>query len=421
MSDIKVYKFGGASVKDATSVKNISNIIKADKSKKLIVVSAMGKTTNALEVLAQKAFSKENFNVDFDRIKAFHFEILTSLFPHDNLIFSSIEALFDDLWQQLQQTDHSTYNAYYDSIVGYGEIISTKIIAAFIKTESLSGHWLDARNYVKTDDFHQNANINWSNTEKLIEKDIRPLFKVNDFIITQGFIGSFNERMTTLGREGSDFSGAIFAYCLNAKSLTIWKDVAGVLNADPKWFDDTQLLNHISYNEAIELAYYGATIIHPKTIKPLQNKQIPLLVRSFINPEEGGTVIDSNSKDDTSIPSFIFKINQILISISPRDFSFIAESNLSSIYKTFADLNIRINLMQNSAINFSVCTDYDERKITELIKKLKTDYKVLFNKNVELATIRHYDTATINRVMENKSVLLEQKSRVTARMVMKEE
>ena len=309
----------------------------------------------------------------------------------------------------------------YDQLVSYGEILSTKILHAYLDME-LDVSWVDARTAIRTDSTWREGKINWAITEKQVNAQIGELLRSESsrIVLTQGFIaGDENQNTTTLGREGSDFSAAVLAYCLDAENVTIWKDVPGVLNADPKWFDDTIKLDQISYREAIELSYYGATIIHPKTIKPLENKKIPLFAKSFVEPGSEGTMIQSSQAHDTEIASFIFKVEQILISITPRDFSFIVEENLGHIFSVFAKRRVKIHLMQNSALNFSVCVDMDSKKIPGLIEELKSEYQVKYNEDVELATIRHYDELTIKRITQDKSILVDQRTRQTVRMVLK--
>jgi aspartate kinase len=416
-----VFKFGGASVKNADAVKNLKSIIDRFPSDKIVVViSAMGKMTNALEEHCNNYFhSKLEVNQSFAKIKDFHFEIINNLFEDKkHYIFSEVETMFAELEKITKQKPSENFPLEYDKIVSFGELLSTKIVSIYLNKTEKTAEFVDIRPILKTDETHQEGKVNWFLTEKLMKE--RFDFSSSRIYITQGFIGSTNfGKTTTLGREGSDFTAAIIANSLNAENVTIWKDVAGVLNADPKWFDNTQKLHNISYHEAIELSYFGATVIHPKTIKPLQNKDISLFVKSFISPSDEGTVINNNIEYDKLIPSFIFKMNQVLLSISPRDLSFIVEDNLSEIFAKFSKYRLKVNLMQNSAVSFSVCIDNIPDKISALIKDLDKEYKVLFNADLELATIRHYNQDTIDRVLTNKKVYLEQKTRHTARFVMK--
>lgn len=421
---MKVFKFGGASVKNAEAVKNVESVIKLFKDDLVVVISAMGKTTNGLEKVVESYLNKDGKTQEFlQEVKDFHFNILNDLFPNTNHpIFTEIHNTFVEIEWEIEDEAVREYDYVYDQIVSVGEMLSTKIVSAFLNENGTENTWLDVRNVIQTDNTYRNAKVDWEVTEQFAKKEIQAKFdKGQKVIITQGFIGSSSELFTTtLGREGSDFSAGILAYCLNSESVTIWKDVPGMLNADPKWFDVTEKLNNISYLEAVELAYYGASVIHPKTIKPLHNKNIPLYVKSFVNPKKDGTVINENTTEDSQIPSFIFKMNQVLISISAKDYAFVMEDNLSHIFGLFSDNGVKINLMQNSAISFSVCVDFDNQKTLPLIEELRNEYKVLYNENLELVTIRHYDDETIKRVTENKQIIVEQKSRNTARFVMKD-
>ena len=423
---MKIFKFGGASVKDANAVKNVASILSANGGPKeniIVVVSAMGKITNALERFIDAIFyKKEDATIVLNEIKKYHFDIVEELFPDKNhAIYNEISNTFVELDWAIDDEPTENYNYEYDKIVSLGEIISTKIVNAYLNETSINSKWLDVRDFIQTDNTYREGKVDWELTQNLVNKHLTPVFSKGDgtIIITQGYIGGTSENFTTtLGREGSDYTAAILAFTTNAESVTIWKDVPGVLNADPKWFDETKKLEQISYQDAIELAYYGATVIHPKTIKPLQNKKIPLYVKSFLNPEEEGTVIN-DVQTPLPIPSFIFKVNQVLISISPKDFSFIAEDNFSDIFNLFSEKQMKVNVMQNSAISFSVSVDNDERKLPDLIKTLQKQYRVLYNDNLELITIRYYDQKTIDRVTIDKKILLEVKSRYTVQLVVK--
>ncbi|QNK63323.1 aspartate kinase [Pedobacter sp. PAMC26386] len=419
---MQVFKFGGASVVNAEAIKNLVAIIQqAEKENLLIVVSAMGKITNKLETLSNAYVAgKNNTHELLEEIKAYHFNILNDLFSnHDHPVFNDIANTFVEIEWLLEEEASDAPDYIYDQIVSIGEVLSTKIVAAYLNESGLPAIWADARNFIKTDNTYREGMVEWDKTELEIQRNLVPLLEKN-IVVTQGFIGSTSENFTTtLGREGSDYSAAIFCSCLNAISLTIWKDVPGVLNADPKWFDETERIPQLSYHDAIELTYYGATVIHPKTIKPLQNKNIPLYVRSFLHPISEGTVIN-DIKSALPIPSFIFKVNQVLISILPKDFSFIIEENLSDIFSLFHKHKVKVNTMLNSALSFSVSVDHDEEKIENLIKDLSFLYKVKYNKGLELVTIRYYNQDTINRVTVNKDILLEVKSRHTCQIVMKD-
>jgi aspartate kinase len=420
---MKVFKFGGASVKDEAAVRNLAKIVASYSSEKLIVViSAMGKTTNALERLVDAFFyKKENAEAVLKEIRDYHFGIIENLFPEkSHPVYDDIHnALVELEWAIEDEPTHS-YDCEYDQIVSIGEILSTKIVAAFLKEQKIDCAWKDVRDYVKTDNTYREGKVDWELTQKMVQEELLPAFDKTNIIITQGFLGVTSENFTTtLGREGSDYTAAIMAYCTDAESQTIWKDVPGVLNADPKWFDDTRLIPQMTYQDAIELTYYGATVIHPKTIKPLQNKNIPLFVRSFLDPSKEGTKIH-NVQTPLPIPCFIFKVNQVLISISPRDFSFIVEENMSSIFAVLSKHRVKINTMQNSAINLSLCVDSDDKRLPGLIEELGKSYRVLYNDKLELVTIRYYDQATLDRVTVGKTILLEVKSRYTAQLVMKD-
>lgn len=420
-----VFKFGGASVKDAAAVKNVVSILRLYKGQKLgIVISAMGKTTNAMEKIvgAFLARDQDEFNSLIEERRSFHNFILSELFSSiPSSISGEINGIFDRLKNRYDYKISDNEALEYDQIVSLGEIISTKVVASYCVHEGLSTLWADARKLIRTNDVHREAEVDWELSTKLFQGGFLSEYENHDILITQGFIGHARSGLTTtIGREGSDFSAGIIAYCCDAESVTIWKDVPGMLNADPKWFDNTIKLDSISFREAIELAYYGASVIHPKTIKPLQNKQIPLYVKSFINPKEDGTVIQSSTSNDHLVPSFIFKMNQILFSFTPKDFSFIVEKNLSDIFGRLAKSNAKINIMQNSALNFSILVDADKVSIERILSLFEDSYNVKFNEELELVTIRHYDQATIDRVTTNKEIMLQQKTRETARLVVKQ-
>ncbi len=420
---IEVYKFGGASVKDARGIKNISRILQLHgKSRHLLtVISAMGKTTNALEEITRAYVHKQsNTGLLFQNLKDYHYTILNDLFDSpDHGVFVDVNNAFVEVEWILEDEPFDSYDYIYDHIVSVGELVSTKIVSHYLNYCGLKNKWVDARSYIQTDNTYREGKVDWLKTQNLIQESLQPLLE-EQIIITQGFIGGTSENFTTtLGREGSDYSAAIFASCLNASSVTIWKDVQGVLNADPKWFEKTELLPHLNYHDALELSYYGATIIHPKTIKPLQNKSIPLFVKSFLEPSIPGTEINS-CKNDLQTPCFIFKVNQVLISIFPKDFSFIIEENLSQIFNILYGFKIQVNTMLNSALSFSFSIDNDDSKVDKLIEALSKNYKIKYNKGMELVTIRYYNQQTINRVTANKKVLLEVKSRNTCQMVMKD-
>ena len=410
---MKVFKFGGASVKDAAGVRNLAEIVREQGQQVVVVVSAMGKTTNAMERIVRALMDQKTDDIsqELRELRAYHDGIMRGL-PGD---FAAVYRTFTDLETLLVQPPTRSYDETYDRIVSLGEIISTQIVAAYLTQTDIPTRWADARLLIRTDATFREGRVDWDETTRRISEATSG----KGVIVTQGFIGQAPDgRTTTLGREGSDYTAAIIAHCLNAESVTIWKDVPGVLNADPKWFDDTVLLEKLTYQDAIELAYYGATVIHPKTIKPLQNKGIPLYVRSFVQPDAPGTVI-GNFERHLSVPSFIFKIDQVLISLHPNDFSFIAEDNLSRIFGRFAQTGVKINLMQNTAVSFSVVVDNDVNRIPALLEQLQQDFRVSYNDGLELITIRYYDQATIDRVLIGKKLLLEQKSRHTVQLVVR--
>lgn len=421
---MKVFKFGGASVKNASAIENVGKILKNHQSDKiLVVVSAMDKTTNRLEECVNYLFEKnvQNYKDALHKIHTFHKDIALSLFGDSHpRIYQFMHDIFQELSTREFELSGNKRAFIYDQIVSTGEVLSSYLIHEYLLHIGITSEWWDARRLVRTDNHFQEANVNWEKTEELIKAQMLNTNPKSRIYLTQGFIGNTLEgTTTTLGREGSDYSAAIFAYGMGADSVTIWKDVPGMLNADPKYFKNTQLLEKISYREAIELAYFGASVIHPKTIKPLQNKNIPLYVRSFIEPELEGTCIQNEGGSDHLIPSYIVKKNEILLTISAVDFSFINEDALAKIFEVFYALRVKINLMQNSALNFSVLVDGNKVHIETLIDKLKPDFVCKYNEGVELVTIRHYNDGTIKEVIQDREILLEQRSRQTARFVIR--
>ncbi len=414
---IKVFKFGGTSIKDAQSIKNISQILKNYAEENLIVVfSAMGKVTNMLEeVVEEYMFKSENVEQTLQKVKDFHTGILADLFPHEHSIYNDVNNLFVEIEWVLEDEPNLDYAFNYDQIVSIGELLSTKIMSAYLQEYGFKNKWLDARDIIRTDNKYRNAKINWKQTNAFCKQHIK-----NYPMITQGFIGCTSENFTTtLGREGSDFTAAILAFALDAKQVIIWKDVDGVMNADPRYFEDSYQMMKIPFEEAIELAYYGAKVIHPKTIQPLQKKSIPLEVKSFVNPEKKSSIIGKFDAIEPFVPSYIVKENQILISVSDKNLSFIVEEHLSSIFSLFSTYAVRVNMMQNSAVSFSFCVDYDAHKIPELIIALKENFSVQFNEHLSMYTIRHYDEKSIDTILKNRILLLEQKSRHTIHLVVK--
>jgi aspartate kinase len=419
---MKVFKFGGASVKDAEGVINLGEILaKNSKDEMMVVVSAMGKTTNALETVLNEYVSGKDWKQPLESVFDAHLKTLNELTTQTSEAHEALDKIKAYSYAFLEQNESSDYDFLYDQVVSIGEVLATKIVASYLNqsdNESLKCDWMDARKLIRTNNNYRDAKVDW----KISEEQTKEAWskKANRIAVSQGFIGGGeHNRMTTLGREGSDFSAAIFAYCLDAKSVTIWKDVMGVLNADPKYFNNTILLHNISYREAVELSYFGASVIHPKTIKPLENKEIPLHVRSFLHPEEPGTLINKNTSEDSKIASYIFKENQVLLSISSRDFSFIVEEHMSDIFNRFAKHKLKINTMQNSAISFSVSVNDDRAKLKTLIDDLRADYAVLYNEGLELLTIRHFNEKIAEELAKGKEVLLQQRTRHTLRMLMR--
>jgi len=414
---VRVFKFGGASVKNANAVKNVVKVLeKVGYKNTLIVVSAMGKTTNALEIVIDKYLIESNtFKAELENVKSYHQEIMIDLFKNEqHPVFNKIDALFNELLQFFKSNKSPNYNFIYDQVIGYGELVSTTIISQYLNETHFANTWLDVRQCIKTDDYYRRANVNWEKTQAVITSKV----DTSTLYITQGFIGSDNNNFTTtLGREGSDYTAAIFGYCLNAESVTIWKDVPGVLNGDPRYFTNTQLLNTISYTEAIELAFYGASVIHPKTLQPLQRKEIPLHVKSFLKPENVGTTVNKSQGIEPNIPCFILKQNQVLVSLSTLDFSYVVEENISEIFSLLSLYKMKVDVIQNSAISFSVCFENTYNNLEKLLLHLKAKFKVECKEKVSLYTIRHYNEAAIKNLEEDKTVLLKQLFQETVQIV----
>ncbi|SFI11268.1 aspartate kinase [Halpernia frigidisoli] len=410
---MKIFKFGGASVKDAESIKNVAVVLKTEHfSNCLIVVSAMGKTTNALEKVVQYYFEKKNYETEVENIKENHLKITGELFSKNHPVLAEIAVFFDDINSFLRRNKSPNYSFVYDQVVGCGEMISSKILSEYLNDIHFKNSWIDARDFIKTDSQYREGTVNWEETEKNIE-----LLNKSECFVTQGFIGSDDNNFTvTLGREGSDYSAAIFAYCLNADHLTIWKDVPGVMTGDPRKFENVSLLSEISYEEAIEMAYYGASVIHPKTLQPLKQKNIPFFVKSFIDPKNAGTKVGVSEKNEF-VESYILKENQLLMSVSTRDFSFIAEEHLSLIFSLLAKFKIKISLMQNSAISLAMCLEDKFNNIDLLKEEVDHLFNTELTKNVSLFTIRNADLKNIEKFYTGKKVLLEQISKQTVQMV----
>lgn len=415
-----IYKFGGSSVKNAEGIRNISEIIRKQKNRLVVVISALGCTTNALEELVKLTWdTKQGFEKTFAKIRKFHLGLLKELVGEKSLETErKLVSYFHELDFLLKGKPGDDFDRYYDQIVSHGELWSTTIIHAYLKDLGVYSEWVDAREMILTDDHFRSARVQWEKTENAVKKRLN--FSNTGMYITQGFIGrTKNNLSVTLGREGSDFTAAILGNVLEAEKVVIWKDVPGVLNADPRTMPDPVLLPEITYQEAIELAYFGARVIHPKTIKPLQNKKIPLFVKSFFQPQGGGTSIMEGNKHVGEMPSFIFKENQLLISISPRDFSFVIDQSLGNIFTLLNKHKVKVNLIQNSAISISVCVDENDRKLPGLLADLKKNYKTYYNKKVRLITVRHYTEDAIRQVMTKDEILIEQKTRSTVHFVVR--
>jgi len=417
---MKVFKFGGASIKDPQAIRNVLHVLQTvGFNNSLIIASAMGKTTNALEDVINAYFKKpEDLKQTIQIVKKYHFEIIDELFDNkQHLVFDKVNVLFGEMEFFLANNKSPNYNFVYDQIVSFGELLSTTILSYFFNDQQIENVWIDARNLIKTDTTYRDGMVDWAATEQNISNQLQG----SKLYITQGFIGSDpNHFSVTLGREGSDYSAAIFAYCLNAESVTIWKDVPGVLNADPRYFEETILLNQISYHEAIELAFYGASVIHPKTLQPLQRKEIPLYVKSFVNPTLPGTCVSKGADLEPETACFIVKKNQLLVSISSKDFSFIMENQVSDIFKTFGEQHIKVNVIQNSAISFTVCVEDKFGNFETILEDLSNNFNVTFNENVSLYTIRHFSNEDAKKVIDGKEVLLQQINRETIQIVTKE-
>ncbi|PSL46120.1 aspartate kinase [Chitinophaga niastensis] len=421
---MKVFKFGGASLESVERIRQVAQIVQSFPDEKLlIVISAMAKTTNELEKVAQNYFQRKReiaaqllYNVEQQ-----HVNVAEALLGgREHPLFLQLQQFFTEAEWTLGEKPIRTYDYYYDQLVGLGELLSTAIVSAYFNTVGLNNTWLDVRDIFRTDDNFRDANIDWAYTQKQVTEKVVPLFKINNIVITQGFIGSTDQNESvTLGREGSDYSAAVFANMLDAESQTIWKDVEGLKNADPKLFPNTVNIPEISYGEVIEMAYYGAQVIHPKTIKPLQNKQIPLLVKCFLNKDLPGTVIKEEADVKQLPPIIVLKKNQVLLNITSKDYSFITEDKISDIYEIFHALKVKINLMQNGAINFSCCIDNNPEKIELLIKTLHQSFKIVYNEGLELLTVRYYQTGLLEELSNGHTILLEQRSPATIQRLWK--
>ena len=420
--DIHVYKFGGASVRDAEAVRNVGRIVQEfGASPAVIVVSAMGKMTNALERLAEAYFERsEQTSGLFEEIRNYHWEVASALFPADHEVFTLLNDHFVEIEWVLEDEPDANFDYVYDQIVSVGELLATRIVHALLVDQGVNAAWLDARDVIKTDNTYREARVNWQSTQQRVDQVIRPMLAEGGFILTQGFIGCTSENFSiTLGREGSDYSAGILAYCLDAVALTIWKDVPGVLTADPKAFDNVQLIERLTYREAVEMTYYGAKVIHPKTIKPLQNKQIPLYVRSFVEPGNSGTWIGTDLEAALP-PVIVHDRHQALVHISVKDYSFVAEHHLSELFALFARCRIKINLMRNTAISFTVCCSYHADRIAAFKEAIPDNFNVVVDTGLSLYTIRHATPAAIDALMEDKVIVLEERFKDTVQFAVRD-
>ena len=417
---MRIFKFGGASVKDAKGVQNVVKVLKkVGYTDTLVIVSAMGKTTNALEVIVDQYFnSPKELSNSIVELEQFHSEIVTELMGVEaQPLKEKVSVLIQELKSFFEHNKATNYSFVYDQVVSFGELLSTTIINAYLNYININSEWLDARKCVKTDAYYRDANLDWDATQEAINDQVSK----TKLVVSQGFIGSDeNNFTTTLGREGSDYTAAIFAYALNAESVTIWKDVPGVLNGDPRVFGNTVLLNQISYTEAIELAFYGASVIHPKTLQPLQRKEIPLYVRSFLNPEGAGTSVSKGKTLEPHVPCYILKPKQVLIRLSSLDFSFMVEDNISEVFALLYKSQMRVDMIQNSAISFSVCVNNKYNRLEELLQILRSKFKVTVYEDVDLYTVRHFDSEALKSIESRiDDILLEQRAQETIQYVVK--
>ena len=417
---MRVFKFGGASVKDADGIRNLVKVLnETGHQNTFLVVSAMGKMTNAMEAVVKAYFDKRvGLKNAFEEVVLYHQTILEALFEDKkHPVYQKVNLLLEEVQGFLAWNKSPNYSFVYDQVVGYGELLSTTIVSMYLNEIGIKNYWIDIRDFIKTDNNYRDSRVNWEKTQQLISQGVDK----NKLYITQGFLASDdNNFTTTLGREGSDYTAAILAYCLNAISVTIWKDVPGVLNADPRYFEETSLLNKISYREAIELAFYGASVIHPKTLQPLQRKEIPLHVKSFMNPRGSGTTVGKGIGIEPEIPCFIVKKNQVLMKLSSLDFSFIVEDSIGDLFKLLHDYKMKVDLIQNSAISFSVCVDNKFNRLNDLLDQLSGKFKVVCHEEVSLYTIRHFNADAIKSLQNGRDVLLEQRGKETLQLVVKQ-
>ncbi|PTM11861.1 MAG: aspartate kinase [Bacteroidetes bacterium] len=419
---LKVFKFGGASLKNAAGMRHVATILQRfAKAHLVIIASATEGTTNALELVVQlhQAGKSEEALAQLHTVRQAHYDIARELLGEQHDCYDQLNDHLVAVEWVLDEEPHENYDYIYDQIVSVGELLSTQILAAYLNQAGLPTHWLDARDVVLTDDIFREGWVQWEETEERAVKTVLPLLDQGGFVLTQGFIGSTTENFTTtLGRDGSDYSAAIFSYCLDAEGMYIWKDVPGILTADPRLFDNVIKLDRLSYREAIEMTYYGAKVIHPKTIKPLQNKNIPLYVKSFIDPDGAGSVI-SDEIVDKYPPIVTVEKKQALCTISARDFSFVAEHHIKRMFESIAELRLQVNMMQNTALSFNVCFNDVDDKVDRFAQALEKDFKVMITRDLETITIRHYDQLTLDSMKRGKMVLVEERLPQTILMVVK--
>lgn len=416
---MKVYKFGGASIKDAEGIKNLLEILTLEQEPLMVVVSAMGKSTNALECILSLRISEENWQKEYQQFKGYHEQICQSLFSNEDLVFNKLEEVFSELFHQLTKADRASFDFAYDQIVSMGEVLSTIIINEFLVKSGMDSQWADARQLIHTDSNYRHANVKMDITIQAIQDLVKNAPRIT---VIQGFIAHDEKgNTTTLGREGSDYTAALLAYALDVKEVTIWKDVDGVYNADPKLFENTVLIPKLSYREAVELAFYGASIIHPKTIQPLQKKKINLRVRSFYHQRNAGSVVGTSNHHEVQGPSYIIKKQQVLISLVPRDFSFMDASNMALAFQILGNHQHQVNLIQNSAISFSICLDHNPNHFEAMVEELSKHFELRYNLNQVLVTIRHYQTELIDQIDALLSFKMEQRNRSTYQILLSEE
>jgi aspartate kinase len=417
---MNVFKFGGASVKDASGIRNLFAIVSGERNNLVVVVSAFGKTTNALEEIHNAWRTGDaSFKEKYDAAAGYHLSVSDELFGQGSDLSRSLSGTFASFYQNLMKTAPADFDHDYDMIVSMGEIWSTVIVEAYLRMRGLKTRWCDIRKLLKTDNRHREAGINWEVSRAAVTEAFT--FNDADIYVTQGFIGATaSGEVTTLGREGSDYTAAVIANMLDAKEVVVWKDVPGIMNADPDWMPAAVTLEHLSYNEAVEMSFSGAKVIHPKTIKPLHNKKIPMHVRSFIDPYAGGTVISEDAPDGSMSTVFVRKEGQILISVLPKDLSFVMGDNLASLFHILASHGVRVSLVQAGAVSINICADHEEPKISRVLEELGKDYTILYNDGAEMLTIRHSSPGAAERVTGGKEVLLSQTTRNTVRMVVRD-